>query len=381
MDFLAAYLQWNERKEEEEGAEEEGIILEEMVRLAMLPSSSVSSLFSPDEDQHATCVAAAIGNARGGVNVQLQALHRLTHLLDAVQVPSSPSSSKDKESAARAAAETLARACRLFEGLVEQGGMGEGPGAEAVRQMAQSLLGHVTQHLAALLGYVLSSRTINSSNIRAEIFEGLLRGLIVLRLYVRKRWLFPSGGGMRVEDVGRLLAAVASLPQTLQGMDGGEEENGEQGSVREEVFGAACGLLSALLKHHPRLVYQCAPPFFFLTRALLRALLAGSSTTTTTGWRPTAAKAWTRLAEHLAGHATPLRRHLMLLVVDYLNVCPHLGQELKGALQPAAFALMDTLTSFEVQHMHAALLDAAGQALLKKLHSDYQQRYKYRGKV
>eukprot|EP00624_Nannochloropsis_granulata_P004980 evm.model.NODE_35244_length_30808_cov_23.771132.1 len=55
--------------------------------------------------------------------------------------------------------------------------------------------------------------------------------------------------------------------------------------------------------------------------------------------------------------------------------------EFKGALQPAAFALMDTLTSFEVQHMHAALLDAAGQALLKKLHSDYQQRHKYRGKV
>ncbi len=31
--------------------------------------------------------------------------------------------------------------------------------------------------------------------------------------------------------------------------------------------------------------------------------------------------------------------------------------------------------------MHAALLDAAGQALLKKLHADYQQRYKYRGRV
>lgn len=31
--------------------------------------------------------------------------------------------------------------------------------------------------------------------------------------------------------------------------------------------------------------------------------------------------------------------------------------------------------------MHAALLDSAGQALLKKLHGDYQQRYKYRGRV
>jgi hypothetical protein len=380
IEFLAAYLRWAERKEE---AQEEGIILEEMVRLAVLPSSSVSSMSSADEeDQHAACVAAAIGNARGGNNVQLLALHRLTHLLDAVKVPLPSSHSKNKEAETRRAAETLARACRLFEKLVEQGGMGEGPGAQAVRQVAQPFLGPMTQILSALFARVLSSRTIDSSNdVRADMLAGMLRGLNVLRLYARKRWLFPSGGGMRVEDLGRLLAAIASLPQALQGMEGEELEDGEQVSQREEVFGAACGLLSALLKHHPRLVYQCAPPFFFLTRALLRVLLAENSNCMSVGWGPTAAKAWTRLAEHLAGHATPLRRHLMLLVVDYLHVCPHLRQEFKGALQPAAFALMDTLTSFEVQHMHAALLDAAGQALLKKLHSDYQQRHKYRGKV
>lgn len=99
----------------------------------------------------------------------------------------------------------------------------------------------------------------------------------------------------------------------------------------------------------------------------------------------------------------------MLILVDFLSVSPRLTAELKACLQPAAFALMDALTSFEVnerkclrwtdeqttltvdsphltshpqiQHMHAALLDAAGQALLKKLHGDYQQRFKFRGRV
>lgn len=113
----------------------------------------------------------------------------------------------------------------------------------------------------------------------------------------------------------------------------------------------------------------------------------------------------------------------MLLLADFLSVSPQLPAELKACLQPAAFALIDALTPFEVrvvvdvdgdttisgcfgsaawrfvvdwlihgtdqsvhpppqiQHMHAALLDAAGQALLKKLHGDYQQRYKYRGRV
>ena len=109
----------------------------------------------------------------------------------------------------------------------------------------------------------------------------------------------------------------------------------------------------------------------------------------------------------------------MLLLVDYVAASPQLAAaDVKTALQPAAFALLDALTSFEVrlsfffffflvrlemrrraeltvppsptpphgthtqiQHMRAALLDSAGQALLKKLHSDYQQRYKYRGKV
>jgi len=39
----------------------------------------------------------------------------------------------------------------------------------------------------------------------------------------------------------------------------------------------------------------------------------------------------------------------MLLLVDYLSVSPQLPGEIKACLQPAAFALMDALTPFEVR--------------------------------
>lgn len=49
------------------------------------------------------------------------------------------------------------------------------------------------------------------------------------------------------------------------------------------------------------------------------------------------------------GHSAALRRHLMLLLVDFLSVSPQLPPELKACLQPAAFALIDALTPFEVR--------------------------------
>lgn len=39
----------------------------------------------------------------------------------------------------------------------------------------------------------------------------------------------------------------------------------------------------------------------------------------------------------------------MLLLVDYLSVSPQLPPELKVCLQPAAYALIDALTPFEVR--------------------------------
>ena len=347
MELLAAYLQWGRAEEEQE----EGI-LAEMVRLEV----------SSARTNHAACVATAVAHASGGLEMQLRVLRCLEQRVDeAIQ--------KDEDETA-AAGVVLARACRLFTCMAEDAGTGDGPAAEAIRQTARPFLGQVVHLLAKLVGQAVSSPSSSASK-----FEGLLQGVSVLQLYARKRWLFSTSGGMRVEDLGRLFAPLAGLPAALMG-----QPSPEQQADAEEIFAAICRLISALLKHQPRLVYQCAPPFFLVTRALFRALVA-NATTAAHPWGPAPAKAWTRLAEHLAGHAAALRRHLMLLVTDYLTVCPHLGAELKTRLQPAAFALMDTLTPFEIQHMHAALLDAAGQALLKKLHNDYQQRHKYRGKV
>lgn len=122
-------------------------------------------------------------------------------------------------------------------------------------------------------------------------------------------------GGMQVEDVGRLLAPLAPLPTLLlaaldrrgQGRRAEEERtrDGHGQTLEEAVVGAACSLLSALLKHQPRLVYQGAPPVIQAARRLFRVLLHRNTLDAAAGGGrrlgPVAAKAWARLMEHMAG--------------------------------------------------------------------------------
>lgn len=56
----------------------------------------------------------------------------------------------------------------------------------------------------------------------------------------------------------------------------------------------------------------------------------------------------------------------MLLLVDYLSVSPQLAPELKACLQPAAFALIDALTPFEVRRM-MGWLDSSSTDRLNEL--------------
>ena len=61
------------------------------------------------------------------------------------------------------------------------------------------------------------------------------------------------------------------------------------------------------------------------------------------------AKAWARLAEHMAGHPAALRKALMMLVADYITASVTLPTSLKPFLLPGIYALLDALTSFEVR--------------------------------
>lgn len=377
LKLVAAYLQYGMR---EEDFAQEGAILEAMVDFAMHVPSASKTPATAFEARQAHFLATAIENTRGGSSVQGQALHRL---IDCMYAAQEAFLSRPAGRSRAAVTDTLRRACCFFERLVEAADSREGPAVEAIRLVAQDFLGLASSLVTVLMTRLLDREAPPASNLlsQSELDACLSKVLGVLRLFVRKRWLFPSGSGMRVEDVGRILAPVSALIPVMHRVGGKTGEQLDEVPPAEGPFAGICNLLSTLLKLHPRLVSQSAPPFFLVARALFRLLVVKKTSGNGPYGELGAVKAWVRLIEHIAGQATLLRKHLMMLLVDYLSVYPYLGVEDKEVLQTGAFALIDALNSSEVQHMNAALLDPVGQALLKKLYSEYQQQYKFRGKV
>jgi len=195
--------------------------------------------------------------------------------------------------------------------------------------------------------------------------------LDVLEWYIRKRWLWRP----RSLEVGLVLNALANCftVKDNEAHDAHLVMATTQGPIKTRV----CNSLSLMLKFHSQALYKCTAPFMLLLEAVFRSLLCDDHHVLDT------AKSLTRLYEQLARHRQALKRYMMYTVATYVTATASqtIPDQVRSTLLPGIYALMEALSSAEIQHMHTALLDASGQPLLKKLHSDYHVHHKYTGKV
>jgi hypothetical protein len=298
-------------------------------------------------------------------------------------------------------------ACRILTRLVERVEERGDVGGKAVlgakgRQVMTALV-HALPRLVTLDGYA------GAAAAHATI-ELLQHG-------VRKRWL----SRLSHDEVVAVLGALSTVPLLFTVLPSSSSPNPpttqDLSGHAERVYGEVCGTVSLLLKHYARVLYVATPPLFVLVRSLLRTLAsspaAPSTTTDTQGGKrqkakrrkvghgstgPTvarlgvpAAKSWVRMAEHMSAqsHAPAFRKPLIRILADYVTACcggPQDGAgglepELREALLPGIYAVLNVMTPFEVDHLHAACLDPAGQSVFRKLHGDFQSQHRYKGKV
>eukprot|EP00742_Colponemidia_sp_Colp-10_P007620 GILJ01008212.1.p1 GENE.GILJ01008212.1~~GILJ01008212.1.p1 ORF type:complete len:1530 (+),score=216.24 GILJ01008212.1:30-4619(+) len=90
----------------------------------------------------------------------------------------------------------------------------------------------------------------------------------------------------------------------------------------------------------------------------------------------------TRLYGELAKNKKVIRKYVTYLLADFVLLSHSLrpSPQVRKALAPCAYVLMDACTAHETQHLHLSL-DVAGRMVLKNLHNSYVKEYKFSGRV
>ena len=89
-----------------------------------------------------------------------------------------------------------------------------------------------------------------------------------------------------------------------------------------------------------------------------------------------------RLCEQLTVHEAAFRKYVVYILVEYVrSVVRHtLPVGLRRIVVPGIYCMLGMCSKYELQQMHVAL-DAAGKAVLKSVHSEYEAGHKYDGKM
>ncbi|MCO5612214.1 hypothetical protein L7F22_066477 [Adiantum nelumboides] len=95
-----------------------------------------------------------------------------------------------------------------------------------------------------------------------------------------------------------------------------------------------------------------------------------------------------RVYEEVAEHKNILGSYITHVLSDYVCIISGYGMSIKGLsreveaiLRPGAFALVDICSTDDLQQLHAVLGEGPRRSTLTALRREYEQHFKYTGKV
>lgn len=88
-----------------------------------------------------------------------------------------------------------------------------------------------------------------------------------------------------------------------------------------------------------------------------------------------------RLYEEIGRHQ-PFKKYCIYLLADFIKLIQtsSLAQEVKNAIMPGAYTLMDACSSYEFQQLYT-ILDSTGKNIFRAIHSQYDKEHKFKGKT
>ncbi|KAI5066257.1 hypothetical protein GOP47_0019153 [Adiantum capillus-veneris] len=163
-----------------------------------------------------------------------------------------------------------------------------------------------------------------------------------------------------------------------------------------EIYTACCKLLRNLLRHRTRESGHCVA----LLGESLRALLFFLEVMELSFERKQSfseldiqsilqcARWLRRVYEEVAEHKTIIGSYITHMLSDYVCIVSGCGMSIKGlsreveaTLRPGAFALVDICSTDDLQQLHAVLGEGPRRSTLTALRREYEQHFKYTGKV
>ena len=140
------------------------------------------------------------------------------------------------------------------------------------------------------------------------------------------------------------------------------------------VYASSCAIASTLLKYYPKQLYGCAPSFTSALRCLLDHVMKCNKQDTDVTMK---IQEFKKICELLPEHKEIFKKHIMHVVLYYVDGIDKMDPWIKTHLEPSVFFLLDTLSEFETKQMNT-LMNATGKALFQSVFKNFRKS-QYKG--
>jgi hypothetical protein len=146
--------------------------------------------------------------------------------------------------------------------------------------------------------------------------------------------------------------------------------------IESEVYNSCFSLLSFLLQRFSKQLHYCVPSMIRTMSAMLQHSLYGQLPELEVIDR---GQKFTRLCELLIPHGDVYKKHVLCLLVEYVQALRgNIDLVRKNSLSPAIYCLLDILQQYETTQLNS-MLDEMGRALLRSVHESYKKLHVYKG--
>ena len=147
------------------------------------------------------------------------------------------------------------------------------------------------------------------------------------------------------------------------------------------VFVGCAKTVLLLLQRCSKQLYACVPLVISVLSAFLKTCLAMTTTTTTTFAElnlETCGNELCRLCETLIAHREVYKKHVIGLVLEFVDAVPTIRPAIKNAVLPSVHCLLDMMTIHERKQLNT-LMGTSSKSTFRAIYHNYQKLHSYKG--